>query len=205
MKKHLISFMFITLVLAVISLSLFAQDIKPKPKEIKLQGIWQLCMVKEINGQPEMHIMPYLKILGSDGKFTNLIIRVTDGGCVITEFGTYTQPTDSTYEEKIDFANDSALINCNNVINFQLQGPQWMINKYTSPNDNHTYRDIWMRVDAKKIPLMENTDRFLPKTGTRPFPQHKIQKNNSFSQQQQYNQMQEQDESISQQEMNDDN
>ena len=68
-----------------------------------LQGIWQICRLNNTSDNEKYSITagPYMKILSTDNRFTNLALNTSGHASVITSNGTYTQTSDSTYVESV--------------------------------------------------------------------------------------------------------
>lgn len=161
MKRHLLFPILLATLLSMPTLTLSAQqEAAPRPAKPGLQGIWQLCTLKDVDGQVEMHLMPYLKILSGDGTFTNVLIRVTEGGSKTTESGTYTIDNDTIYTEAIAQSTDSAMLGYRHPVTYHLQDPRWLITEYKKPGNDELFHEIWMRIVPQRSRHMEGHGGF---------------------------------------------
>ena len=150
MKKNFITNAILGVLFSGVLLSVHAQTPQGRPAfQAQLEGIWQLCTVKEVDGQAEMHIMPVLKIFFADGTYNTLLIRVTEGGTAISEKGTYNKTSDSVFAEKVLFSADSTRMNVEDNVTFKLKGHKWLVTEYQSKEGKTN--EIWMRIDARQI------------------------------------------------------
>lgn len=139
------------LFLAAFSLTARAQDEAPQGgprphRQATLEGIWQLCTFqKSDSGKLELHLAPVLKILSSDGHYQTIVIKTTAGGCVITGQGTYQKQTDTTYVETPVQRPDAPAAQ-QQTITYHLQGPQWMVLDFKTPQSGAVSHEIWMRL-----------------------------------------------------------
>lgn len=86
---------------ALVQCAVMAQEpgqVEPQgSEEPGLVGFWQLCAISQSEtGEPQMNLMPLLKIIGDDGSYTEVLIRTTGGGCSVVTDGKYEIKDDST-------------------------------------------------------------------------------------------------------------
>ncbi len=141
MKKH---FFFLFALLTTCFAPLLAQQQGPAPQgKAGLEGTWQLCKFqKNDSGKYDLHVLPVLKIVQSDGRYQTLLIF--SRGCNIGEQGTYKTENDSILVET-PMASPNETANVKKGI-FHLQGPQWMVIDRKSTEGGTTDHEIWMRL-----------------------------------------------------------
>ncbi|MEG1580301.1 MAG: DUF4488 domain-containing protein [Bacteroidaceae bacterium] len=133
-------------VLLLMCVSGYAYAQKETPK---LQGIWQMCQPYEEVGVMKMRMHPFLKMLFSDGRFTNLMMEQGGKLSVITAHGTFRQTSDSTYVEHIDNSiSDPAITGKDNPLVFRFKGADLLVISYVSTTGAKLW-ELWKRLKMK--------------------------------------------------------
>ena len=136
------------------------------PKET-LDGVWQLCSIKEEEGQVRINHMPFLCVIDADGKYQKIFIR-SESGSRITETGAYTKVNDSTLTRAVEFTADSAVLKYDDTFTSKLQRRTWLLNTYRSKDGKEPLQELWMRVMPGRVPSMAGGGRsgqFGPRAG----------------------------------------
>ncbi|GEM_PF-3404653 len=123
----------IALLLSALLFSAFSTE-EPKPGAKPLAGIWEM----QINNRPT----GILKILGAGGDLSN--VRLTPLGFVKTLWGSYEIQSDSTYIEKVEEHENTALNKKSVVLKYKMDNPNMLKISYTI-NDFHgeeTYKRV---------------------------------------------------------------
>lgn len=143
MKKKLL-----TLALLVLSATV-SLNAKETVKHA-LNGIWQLYNSGGIANQQDRPL-PIFKVLTTDHHFYN-IMSMVNSGAVVTATGKYTQMSDSTYYEELDyFALNEDVTGTKNVITYRFSdnGNTLTLTFQVSENALKT-TEVW-----KRVPLMQ--------------------------------------------------
>jgi len=82
-----------------------------------LIGVWEMLY----NGKPT----GFLKIIGSDGRLTNIVS--TPQGFLTTLTGSFEITSDSTYTEKIEKSVNSVLTGTHNKITYKMDNANYMV------------------------------------------------------------------------------
>lgn len=145
----------VAIFLATFSLQSLAQQAnteRPKMQEPKgnptLEGIWQLCKFqKSDSGQYELHVLPVVKTVASNGAYSTILLSGSAGGCGIVGQGTYAKENDTTLVETplVDPRAEGEAAVASKLV-FHLQGPQWMVLDRPGAAGEGVKHEIWMRL-----------------------------------------------------------
>lgn len=134
--------------------SVLAQDIQEK-RPINLNGVWQMCFYCSPSPDVPGELRPShsLKILGSDGRFCNLVM--TPSGAVIIGYGTFSLTSGTFYTEYIEKnVHLPQLDGKENKMFFEMKdnGKQMDVRYFveTDANGNRIdawHNEVWRRVD----------------------------------------------------------
>ena len=114
-----------------------------------LDGTWQLCSLSAgENGQPQLSLMPILKVIDSNGKFQHIGIP-TEGGCFIEKQGLIEKTSDSTFIENISKMKPDSLADKPLVAKFRFKGPMWLMIEYQADNGTEMSSELWIRLRPK--------------------------------------------------------
>ncbi len=126
------------------------QGMRPPRMEPTLNGTWQLCtLTPGDNGQPQLSLLPVLKVIDNELKFQNIGIP-SEGACFIQKQGKIEKTSDSTFvEHRLAMRRDSAT-NDNMVYHFRLEGPMWLMIDYTEAGKQEPTNELWLRVQPQR-------------------------------------------------------
>ena len=164
MKKTRKLFGLLALLLVAANVSLQAQPqqgrqgMKGFAQKETLDGVWQLCSIQEEEGQVRINHMPFLCMIGEDGKYQKIFIR-GEQGCRITEMGTLTKVNDSTLTRAVEFVADSSVLKYDNTFSSKIQRRIWLLNTYKSADGKETNQELWMRVMPGRMSGMGGGNR----------------------------------------------
>ena len=146
----------ITLLLFLMMLSIcsFAQERHHREgsRQFKptLKGTWQLCTFSPgQDGQPQLSLMPVLKIIGSDHEFQEIAIP-SSGGCFIQKQGNIETTSDSTFVEHLmEMMPDSTQAEPI-AYHYKLEGPMWPMIDYKEAGKQEATNELWIRVHPQR-------------------------------------------------------
>lgn len=114
-----------------------------------LQGIWQICRLNNISDNEKYSITagPYMKILSTDNRFTNLALNTSGHASVITSNGTYTQTSDSTYVESVSESIMNPKLSGKDItIHFKFLNANLLVISFQSIDPPLQGKEYWTRV-----------------------------------------------------------
>ena len=157
------------LLLALLLICSLPQVMAETQEEKKLAGTWQMCQPFEDAGVMKMRMLPFLKILNTDGSFSNMFMGKTrNAKALITAYGSYKQTSDSTFVESIKrSASNEELSGKDNALNFKFKD-EWLLITYFSTEGKKLW-EIWKRVGMKPDAVLQRGDRVIYKPeGSKP-------------------------------------
>ncbi|MGN1236110.1 MAG: DUF4488 domain-containing protein [Bacteroidaceae bacterium] len=114
-----------------------------------LDGTWQLCsLAAGENGQPQLSLLPILKVIDSNGKFQHIGIPA-EGGCFIEKQGLIEKTSDSTFVENITKMKPDSVADKPLVAKFRFKGPMWLMIEYQEDNGTEVGNELWIRIRPK--------------------------------------------------------
>ncbi len=114
-----------------------------------LQGIWQICRLNNTSDNEKYSITagPYMKILSTDNRFTNLALNTSGHASVITSNGTYTQTSDSTYVESVSESIMNPKLSGKDItIHFKFLNANLLMISFQSVDPLLQGKEYWTRV-----------------------------------------------------------
>lgn len=114
-----------------------------------LQGIWQICRLNNTSDNEKYSITagPYMKILSTDNRFTNLALNTSGHVSVITSNGTYTQTSDSTYVESVSESIMNPKLSGKDItIHFKFLNANLLVISFQSIDPPLQGKEYWTRV-----------------------------------------------------------
>ena len=114
-----------------------------------LQGIWQICKLNNTSDNEKYSITagPYMKILSTDNRFTNLALNTSGHVSVITSNGTYTQTSDSTYVESVSESIMNPKLSGKDItIHFKFLNANLLMISFQSVDPLLQGKEYWTRV-----------------------------------------------------------
>ena len=114
-----------------------------------LQGIWQICRLNNTSDNEKYSITagPYMKILSTDNRFTNLALNTSGHASVITSNGTYTQTSDSTYVESVSESIMNPKLSGKDItIHFKFLNANLLVISFQSIDPPLQGKEYWTRV-----------------------------------------------------------
>lgn len=149
-------FIIAAIAIATFAVSSYAQDESRRGGQPRgagftptLSGTWQLCtLTPGQDGQPQLSLLPMLKVFGNDGQFQNIGIP-NEGSCFIEKMGNIEKTSDSTYVEKLIKMRRDSVENAPVTVKYRFRGPMWLIINYTAPGQDKPTEELWMRVRQK--------------------------------------------------------
>ena len=151
------------LLLALLFLCALPQVMAEPQDDGKLAGTWQMCKPYQDGDVMKMRMLPFLKILNTDGSFSNLFMGMNKNSkAIITAYGSYKQTSDSTYVESIKrSASEEALSGKDNALNFKFKD-EWLLITYVSTEGKKMW-EVWKRVGMRPDVVLQNGGRLLYK------------------------------------------
>ena len=115
-----------------------------------LNGTWQMCSFSPgQDGQPQLSLLPVLKIVSSDNEFQNIAIP-SEGACFVQRQGTIEKTSDSTYVEHLLMMMPDSTAAEPQIYRYRTEGPMWLIIEYNEPGKTEASSELWMRVHPKR-------------------------------------------------------
>lgn len=114
-----------------------------------LQGIWQICRLNNTSDNEKYSITagPYMKILSTDNRFTNLALNTSGHASIITSNGTYTQTSDSTYVESVSESIMNPKLSGKDItIHFKFLNANLLVISFQSIDPPLQGKEYWTRV-----------------------------------------------------------
>lgn len=114
-----------------------------------LQSIWQICRLNNTSDNEKYSITagPYMKILSTDNRFTNLALNTSGHASVITSNGTYTQTSDSTYVESVSESIMNPKLSGKDItIHFKFLNANLLMISFQSVDPLLQGKEYWTRV-----------------------------------------------------------
>lgn len=114
-----------------------------------LSGTWQLCrLTPGQDGQPQLSLLPMLKVFDTDGKFQHIGIP-SEGACFIEKHGSIEKTSDSTYVETLAVMRRDTTKAEPLTVQFRFRGPMWLVIEYKEAGQDEKTEELWMRVRPK--------------------------------------------------------
>ncbi len=114
-----------------------------------LNGAWQQCQLAAgEDGQPQLSILPVLKIFNDGNTFMS--IGIPEGGmCFLEKQGTLEMTSDSTFVEHVLLTRRDSVQAEPVTKTYKFSGPMFMIVTYTEAGAEQVTDELWMRVQQR--------------------------------------------------------
>lgn len=127
----------------------------------KLQGVWQLCSLqKSEDGQPQMNMLPVLRVYYGD-EFYQTVAIPSEGGCFVMDQSTIEKTSDSTYTATTVKMHPDSIPNTPVNVTYHMFGPLWLSLKFQKAGETQENVEFWIRVlqnDARADKQQEQVD-----------------------------------------------